>query len=67
MEYTAIGDTVNTAKRIQELAGPGQIMVSKSVEETIRQGIDVVNVGSIAVKGKTEPIEVFQVIGVRIP
>jgi PAS domain S-box-containing protein len=66
MEYTAIGDTVNTAKRIQELAGPGQIMVSKTVEEAIRQGINVVDVGSIAVKGKTEPIAVFQVNGVRV-
>jgi adenylate cyclase len=66
MEYTAIGDTVNTAKRIQELAGAGQIMVSKSVEETIRQSVNMDKVGSITVKGKFEPIEVFQVSGVRV-
>ncbi len=66
MEFTAIGDTVNTAKRIQELARAGQIMVSKAIEESIRQRMEMINVGSIAVKGKVEPIEVFQVTGIKL-
>jgi class 3 adenylate cyclase len=65
MEYTAIGDSVNTAKRIQENAGPNQILISESAYEFVYDKIDARPVEAILAKGKSEPIGVYEVIGIR--
>jgi len=65
LEYTAIGDSVNTAKRIQENAGRGQIVISQTAYERIKDEIEVVAMEPMQVKGKREPIPVFQVLGLK--
>jgi adenylate cyclase len=70
--YTAIGDTVNLAKRIQEAAGPGQVLVSQSTYEAavatapvgdLEEGDNIVTyrVGTKPIKGRTRPAVLYEV------
>lgn len=61
MDYTAIGDTVNTSARLESVAGPGQVLVSREVCEALEGRIEVTFVGTKQLKGKAQPTELFQV------
>jgi len=63
LEYTAIGDSVNTAKRIQENSAANQILISAPAYEFVRGQVDVREVAPVNAKGKREPIPVFEVLG----
>jgi class 3 adenylate cyclase len=63
VEYTAIGDSVNTAKRIQENCAPGQILISKTAYALVKDFIDVQAVEPVIAKGKSQPLEVYEVLG----
>jgi PAS domain S-box-containing protein len=63
LDYTAIGDSVNTAKRIQENAGPGQIFISLPAYEQVAKYILARPVEPILAKGKREPVQVYEVLG----
>ncbi len=65
LEYTAIGDLVNTAKRIQENAGMNQILISQAVYERVSKAVEVKPCGPLKVKGKNDTVEVFEVIGLK--
>lgn len=65
MEYTAIGDSVNTAKRIQENAGGNQILISREAYEKVAPWVCVSSAASIHAKGKKEPLEVYEVLRLR--
>ena len=53
MEYTAIGDTVNTTSRLEGVAEPGQILISREVAKRLGSRIDVSFAGNTALKGKS--------------
>ncbi len=63
LDYTAIGDSVNTAKRIQENAGPGQILISAAAYERVAGCVQVQAVEPIQAKGKREPVKVYEILG----
>ncbi len=63
VEYTAIGDSVNTAKRIQENCAPGQILISKTAYALVKDQIEVREVEPVIAKGKSQPLEVYEVLG----
>jgi PAS domain S-box-containing protein len=63
LEYTAISDSVNTAKRIQENSARNQILLSKDAYERVKKEVEVRPVSPMSVKGKTQPLEVFEVVG----
>ena len=65
LEYTAIGDSVNTTKRIQENANKNQIMISEEAYSRVKKYIYVDKLESIEVKGKSKPITVYEVLGLR--
>jgi adenylate cyclase len=65
MDYTAIGDTVNIAKRIQEASQPGSILISEEVYKRTGNLIKVKQVEPVMAKGKRDPINVFEVLGIN--
>ena len=60
-DYTAIGDTVNTAARLESNAERSQVLISKDVYDRIRDRVTAESVGEILLKGKSEKLEVFSV------
>ncbi len=65
MDYTAIGDTVNTAARLESNARPGQILISREVYEAVKDRVTVTPIGEIPLKGKTQGVFVYQVDTVK--
>jgi class 3 adenylate cyclase len=62
MDYTAIGDKVNVASRLQSIAKGEQILVSRRIYDVTKHLFEFKEIGSIKVKGKKEAIEVFEVV-----
>ena len=65
MEYTAISDSVNTAKRIQENSAKNQILISKEAYERVKHQVEAKEYASMSVKGKSQPVEVYEVLGLK--
>ena len=62
-EYTALGDAMNVAARMQTAAEPGTILVTEMTRRLTGDTFELEDLGGIEVKGKTEPIHAFRVIG----
>ncbi len=65
LEYTAIGDSVNTAKRIQENSRKNQVLISEAAYLRVKKYIYVDKLDALQVKGKSHPIKVYEVLGLR--
>lgn len=65
MDYTAIGDTVNTAARLESNARPGQILISEQVYEAVKDRVSVTPIGEIPLKGKSQGVFVYQLDEVK--
>ena len=65
LEYTAIGDSVNTTKRLQENAGKNQVVISQDAYERVKDQINVLQMEPMTVKGKRESIPVYEVLGLK--
>ena len=65
MEYTAISDSVNTAKRIQENSAKNQILLSKEAYERVKDNVETQYHAAMDVKGKTQRVEVYEVLGLK--
>jgi class 3 adenylate cyclase len=64
-EYTAIGDSVNTAKRLQENAAVGQILLSREAATPILEELDAEEGTPVQVQGKKAPVAVWELRGLR--
>ena len=60
MDFTAIGDTVNTAARLESNAARGQILISKEVYEHVKDRVDAKEIGAIPLKGKSQEVFIYQ-------
>ena len=65
LEYTAISDSVNIAKRIQENSAKNQILISREAYERVKNKVEAKPHANMNAKGKTQPIEVFELIGLK--
>lgn len=65
LEYTAISDSVNTAKRIQENSARNQILISRDAFEHVQKQVEAKPHANMNMKGKTQPIEVFEVLSLK--
>lgn len=65
IDYTAIGDTVNTAARLEANAPRGTVYISEYVYEQVKDRITVEPIGEIPLKGKSKGVFVYSVTGVN--
>jgi tetratricopeptide (TPR) repeat protein len=63
MDYSAIGDTTNLASRLQDHAAPGDILISESTSRLVQGAVRLEVLAPVQVKGKTEPVPIYKVIG----
>ncbi len=62
MNYTAVGDTVNIAKRLQENAETGQILMTRSTHALVEDRVVVRSRDKLTVRGREQPLEVFELV-----
>jgi len=62
LDYTVIGDVVNTAQRLQSAAGPGQIIINENSYEKIKESFHCKNAGEVKLKNKEEVVTIFDVL-----
>ncbi len=62
MEYTAVGDTVNLAARMEQTAEPGTIYVTEHTRHQAEGYFEFHDLGALDVKGKAEPVPAHQVV-----
>ena len=63
MDYTAIGDTVNVAERLESIAKGGQVLISRDLYEQVRDRYQAAYAGSQSLKGRQDDVDVFLVEG----
>ena len=66
MDYTAIGDTINTAARLESSADKGQIIISDATYQQVKDFVDVTELGTIALKNKSVGVLIYNVESVVI-
>jgi class 3 adenylate cyclase/FixJ family two-component response regulator len=62
LDYTVIGDTVNTAQRLQSAANPGQIIISESCYQKVKESFNCNKVGEVKLKNKANPVMIYEVM-----
>jgi class 3 adenylate cyclase/tetratricopeptide (TPR) repeat protein len=66
LEYTAMGDAVNVAARMEQSAEPGTVQITAETYRLVESLFDVESRGGVEVKGKTEPVEAYTVLRRRL-
>jgi class 3 adenylate cyclase len=61
--YTAIGDSVNVSSRLESNASDNNILLNHSTFTRVRQHIRVTKLPPLTVKNKTEPLDVWCLVG----
>ena len=65
LQYTAIGDAVNTASRLCSIAKPGEVILSDATYEKVKHEVMAVAMKSARVKGKTDALRIYNAVGLR--
>jgi adenylate cyclase len=62
LDFTVIGDAVNTSQRLQSAAKAGQILISEIAYNRVKESFNCNKVGDIKLKNKNEPMMVYEVL-----
>ncbi len=65
MDYTAIGDTVNTAARLESKAKRGEVLISQAVYEAVADRVEVESIGELELKGKQQKIPTYRLVRLK--
>ncbi len=63
LDYTVIGDTVNTAQRLQTAAKPGQIVINETCYEKVKHSFSCQFIGEVSLKNKSGLMKIYEVTG----
>src|ERR1700674_5016842 len=66
-DYTAMGDVVNTASRLQTVADPGQVVVGPDTYAATHHAVQYQPLGALAVRGRSEPVEAWVALSAPVP
>ncbi|HEY2965156.1 MAG TPA: adenylate/guanylate cyclase domain-containing protein, partial [Actinomycetota bacterium] len=62
LEYTAMGDAVNVAARMEQTAEPGTVQITAETQRLVAPYFEIASRGAVEVKGKAEPVQVYRVV-----
>jgi class 3 adenylate cyclase len=62
LDYTVIGDIVNTAARLENVAKENQIIISESCYEQVKESFQCQKIGSVPLKNKALPMTIYEVL-----
>lgn len=62
LDYTVIGDTVNTAQRLQAAAKESQIIINETAYQKVKESFNCRKVGEVTLKNKSNPMNVYEVM-----
>ena len=60
VEYTALGDAINIAARMEQTAAPGTVQITEHTANLATGMFDLTDIGPVEVKGKAEPVRAFR-------
>jgi adenylate cyclase len=67
LEYTVLGDAVNTAARLCAEAGPGEILMAEGLKAILSDPPPMTSLAPLPLKGKAQPVPVFRVEWRQVP
>lgn len=62
LDYTVIGDVVNVAQRLQSVAKEGQVVISESSYEKVKESFNCNKIGEVSLKNKSHPVMIYEVL-----
>ena len=65
LEYSVIGDTVNTAARLASAAPGGKVWIGANTFKQVKDDVTTKPLDPLTVKGKREPVEAYEVVGIQ--
>lgn len=63
MEYSAMGDAINLASRMEQTAEPGTVQIAQDTYKLVKPLFEIDDLGPISIKGKSDPVPVYRVMG----
>ncbi|MFQ5774899.1 MAG: adenylate/guanylate cyclase domain-containing protein [Kiloniellaceae bacterium] len=64
-EYTVLGESVNLASRLDQLAGPGETLVADAVHRAVAGAVDCESIGRVQIKGLDKPVGAWRALRMR--
>src|SRR5712691_990761 len=64
MDYTAVGETTHLAARMEQAARPGTVLIAPATLHLVEGFVAVKSLGPVPVKGRSEPVEVYELSGI---
>ena len=65
-EYTAMGDAINVAARMEQTAEAGTVQIAQDTFELVDTRFETKDLGPLMIKGKPEPVRAYQVLGSKV-
>lgn len=62
LDYTVIGDAVNTAQRLQTVAKEGQIIINENTYQKVKESFNCKKIGEVSLKNKSNPMGIYEVL-----
>ncbi|TET97896.1 MAG: adenylate/guanylate cyclase domain-containing protein, partial [Candidatus Stahlbacteria bacterium] len=66
MEYTVMGDVVNTTSRLEGIANPGEVIISEPTYNEVKDEIECEKLEEVTLKGKKEPIQIYRALHYKV-